>query len=156
MAWLSLQALLQGVDLLSSSIRRSEHCLPPGTESCLSVHNNLRFGAPLYFLIIHCRPSTTNKKGSFPYITLTILGLNMFFTRSLVHRLFEQVVRYCDKYLSMIPLSFILGFYVTIIGMFLTTREIFSGGKRFTEFQIFKNTLPMCFPLINCFGIRHL
>ncbi|XP_046652814.1 bestrophin-2-like [Daphnia pulicaria] len=29
--------------------------------------------------------------------------------------LFEQVVRYCDRYLNMIPLSFILGFYVTII-----------------------------------------
>ena len=29
--------------------------------------------------------------------------------------MFEQLVKYCDKYLTMIPLSFILGFYVTML-----------------------------------------
>jgi hypothetical protein len=44
--------------------------------------------------------------------------------------LFEQVVRYCDRYLNMIPLSFILGFYVTIIGIFNQSKK---GEKRMRE-----------------------
>ena len=34
-----------------------------------------------------------------------------------VFSLFEKIVRYCDKYLSMVPLSFILGFYVQTVGI---------------------------------------
>jgi bestrophin, other len=32
-----------------------------------------------------------------------------------VRRLFEKVVVYCDKFISLIPLSFVLGFYVTYV-----------------------------------------
>lgn len=34
---------------------------------------------------------------------------------SLCSRIFEMLEKYFDKYLNMIPLSFILGFYVTIV-----------------------------------------
>lgn len=47
-----------------------------------------------------------------------------------VFSLFEKIVRYCDKYLSMVPLSFILGFYVKTVGLcflvFPETDKVFS------------------------------
>lgn len=48
-----------------------------------------------------------------------------------VFSLFEKIVRYCDKYLSMVPLSFILGFYVKTVGIvfccfFPETDKVFS------------------------------
>lgn len=42
-----------------------------------------------------------------------------------VFSLFEKIVRYCDKYLNMVPLSFILGFYVKTVGMYFPEIEIF-------------------------------
>lgn len=30
-------------------------------------------------------------------------------------RIFEQIVRYCEKYGNLIPVSFVLGFYVSIV-----------------------------------------
>lgn len=38
-------------------------------------------------------------------------------------RLFGKIVRYCDKYLNMVPLSFILGFYVKTVGMYFSMKR---------------------------------
>lgn len=34
---------------------------------------------------------------------------------TITFRLFEQIVTYCNKYSDLIPLSFVLGFYVSIV-----------------------------------------
>lgn len=47
-----------------------------------------------------------------------IIELNLF-VGIVVFRLFGKIVRYCDKYLNMVPLSFILGFYVKTVGMYI-------------------------------------
>lgn len=31
------------------------------------------------------------------------------------HRIFEDIVKYCSTYSNLIPLSFVLGFYVTVV-----------------------------------------
>lgn len=57
----------------------------------------------------------TIKKGelNYPAIDLKIITEHPFV---FVHfRVFEDIVKYCATYSNLIPLSFVLGFYVTIV-----------------------------------------
>lgn len=85
---------------------------------------------------LRCRHSTANRKGFFLHKVLyACQPYTEFFFPTGMCSLFEQVVRYCDRYLNMIPLSFILGFYVTIIGIFNQSKK---GKKERENYCIFK------------------
>ncbi|KAF0773971.1 bestrophin-4-like [Aphis craccivora] len=49
------------------------------------------------------------------FILMYTLPMNNILTHIFIDNLFEKIVRYCDAFISQLPLSFILGFYVTYV-----------------------------------------
>lgn len=57
----------------------------------------------------------TSKKVYASFINYISTLYSKLCLRFVLHRIFEGIVQYCNAYSNLIPLSFVLGFYVSIV-----------------------------------------
>lgn len=83
-------------------------------------------GFSMFFIYVLCikyylpysidnRAKTVSKMKCFAFSLRFKFIAKISICKFILHRVFEGIVKYCATYSNLIPLSFVLGFYVTIV-----------------------------------------
>lgn len=117
-AWFSVQAYLQGTAALSYSLWFLVHSLSPRfhrwSKKVIILSHSFNLSEFILMWII----SFTFLYSSFDadLIDFFVIDFLKIIAISVTHyREFEEVVIYCDNLIKLIPLSFVLGFYVSYV-----------------------------------------